>query len=71
MPKHPSEKLWDLTHKDKLKEYQAKYFTDKIRINLILDNETVDAINQLNPEDISLAAKVKAIIRDRINEDRK
>ncbi|MGB3205945.1 MAG: hypothetical protein WBB28_13225 [Crinalium sp.] len=70
MPKHSSEKLWDLTHKDKLKEYQAKYFSDKIRINLILDNETVEAINKLNSEDISLAGKVKAIIKDWINTER-
>ena len=71
MPKHPSEKLWDLTHKDKLKEYHAKYLSDKVRISLILDNETVEAINQLNPGDISLPAKVKAIIKDWINIDRK
>jgi len=67
MPKHPSEKLWDLTHKDKLKEYNAKYLRDKMRISLILDNETVEAINKLNPEDISLPAKIKAIIKDWVN----
>jgi hypothetical protein len=71
MPKHPSEKLWDLTHKDKLKEYNAKYLKGKVRLTLVLDEEIVEVINQLNPEDISLPAKIKAIIKDWINTDRK
>ncbi len=71
MPKHPSEKLWDLTHKDKLKEYNAKYLKGKVRLTLVLDEEIVEAINQLNPEDISLPSKVKAIIREWINLERK
>jgi len=63
MPKLPSERLWDLTHKDKLKEYNAKYLSDKLKITLVLEKETAEAINKLYPEEISMPAKIKAILQ--------
>ena len=62
MPKHPASKRWDATHRDKTKEYYEKYLSDKLRVNLVLDNETVEAINRLYPKEMSMPGKIKAIL---------
>lgn len=71
MPKHPASKRWDATHRDKGNEYYKKYINDKLRVNLVLDNETAVAINKLYPEDISMPAKIKAILKTWIEQNTK
>ncbi|NMF61779.1 hypothetical protein DP113_18115 [Brasilonema octagenarum UFV-E1] len=64
MPKHPSQKVWQKTHKDKIDQYQRKYLDNKVRICVVLDKELVGQIDRVKPSDQTYASWIKRISRD-------
>ncbi len=61
MPKHPSQKLWQKAHKDKVNKYRQNYMKDKVQVTVILEAPLVKQIDKVKKPGESYANCLKRI----------